>query len=237
MSGHSKWSTIKHKKGAADAKRGKVFTKHSKLITIAAREGGGDMEINSTLRMLVQKARKDNMPNDRIDKSVKVGTGEIKSDSIISEILYEGYGPGGVAILVQALTDNNNRTLTNIRTIISKAGGSLGKAGCVAYLFDRKGVFVFDNDRKDELEEFAIMNGAEDIKEEEDVIVIYTGAEDFGSFMKAVSESDFEASHFELTFVPNSTSDGNEKLEEKIENLVELLDDDDDVSSVITNLE
>jgi len=237
MAGHSKWANIKHRKGAQDAKRGKVFTKHAKLITIAAKECGGDIDSNPTLRMLIQKARKDNLPNDKIDYAIKVGTGEIKSELEISEIIYEGYAPGGIAILIQALTDNNNRTLASVRTILSKNGGSLGNAGCVSYLFKRKGVFVFEENLKDKIEEFAILNGAEDIKEEEGYIVVYTSLEDYMNFSKVVGESEFEPVSFESSFIPDSTVDVDKpEKAEKILNLLELLEDDDDVQTVNSNL-
>ena len=142
MSGHSKWHSIRHKKGAADAKRGKIFTRHAKLITIAAQQGGGDPDMNPGLRLAIEKAKAENMPNDNINRAVKKGTGELKDGAIIMEINYEGYGPNGIALMVSCLTDNKNRTVASVRSILSKNGGSMGESGCVGWMFHKKGVLV-----------------------------------------------------------------------------------------------
>ena len=236
MSGHNKWSTIQQKKGVKDAKRGQIFTKYIKLITMAAKERGGDMKMNSTLRMLVAKAKKDNLPMEKIERAIKIGTGEIKSDVAIQEVLYEGYGPSGVALLIQVLTDNTNRAFASVRTILTKAGATLGKPGCVEYLFNKKGIFVFENVDTNALEEFAILNGAEDIVNENSVMIVYTHPQDFHAFSEALSQSSFVPTHFELSYVPNTFVEGDEKIAEKIEHLVDLLEEDDDVHNVITNL-
>ncbi|MEN6484783.1 MAG: YebC/PmpR family DNA-binding transcriptional regulator, partial [Syntrophobacteraceae bacterium] len=180
MSGHSKWSTIKHKKGAADAKRGKAFTKLIKEIMVAARMGGGNPEGNPRLRAAVLAARAENMPKDNIERAIKKGTGELEGTTY-EEINYEGYGPGGVAVLVDVLTDNRNRAASDIRHIFSKNGGNLGEAGCVAWMFSKKGSIVFNKDSvsEDQLMEVGLDAGAEDVKDQEDQFEVVTALEDF----------------------------------------------------------
>ena len=236
MAGHSKWANIKHRKAAQDAKKGKIYTQYVRTITLAARDGGGDLEMNSTLRMIVQKAKKAGVPNDKIDRAIKVGTGEIKGEMELTEVLYEGYGPGGVAILVQTLTDNTNRTVANVRHIFSKYGGSMGTSGCVAYLFDYKGVFIFVDAEKEKVEECAIMNGAEDIFEEDGTIVVYTSRDDYRDFTKAVLQSGLEPEDFSLSYVPQMTADISEEDNAKVSRLIEMLEEDDDVQNVYVNL-
>ena len=185
MSGHSKWSTIKRKKGANDAKRGKMFTKLIKEITIAARSGGGDPNGNPRLRSAIMAAKTENMPKDNIDRAIKKGTGDLDG-AIYEEILYEGYGPGGVAVLVETMTDNKNRTVADIRHFFTKSGGNLGESNCVAWMFDKKGAVTVDKKgvKEDELMEIALEAGAEDIVEEADSFQILTAPEDFKQYVK-----------------------------------------------------
>ena len=235
MAGHSKWANIKHKKAAADAKRGKVFTKMSKLITVAAQQGGGDPDMNPSLRMAIQKAKGVGVPNDNIDRAIKKGTGELKGDRL-EEVVYEGYGPDGVAFLITCLTDNTNRSLTNIRTILTKNGGSLGSSGCVAWMFERKGVIEASPKGRDreELELELIEAGAEDLQWEEDVVTVVCSPEAFEQCEKVFHSENVQKS--DLSLLPQE-----EKLIEDVQNaekilkLVELLEDDDDVDEVFTN--
>src|SRR6056297_1178115 len=182
MSGHNKWSSIKHKKGAADAKRGKIFTKIIKEMTVAARMGGGDPETNPALRTAVNKAKSENMPKDNIERAIKKGTGELGGVDYI-ELTYEGYGPGGVAILIETLTDNKNRTAADIRSIFSKHNGNLGETGCVSYMFQRKGIITLDasNYTEDDVLEAALEAGAEDVSSTEDEIEVITSPDDFNA--------------------------------------------------------
>src|SRR6056297_1934852 len=180
MSGHNKWSSIKHKKGAQDAKRGKIFTKIIKEITVAARNGGGDPDANPSLRTAVTKAKIENMPKDNIERAIKKGTGELEGVDY-TELTYEGYGPGGVAILIETLTDNKNRTAADIRSIFTKQGGNLGENGCVSYMFQRKGLIIFDSETysEEEIFEAALEAGAEDVTSSDDEIEVLTAPDDF----------------------------------------------------------
>src|SRR5688572_238411 len=194
MSGHSKWHTIKHKKGATDAKRGKIFTKLIKEITVAARTGGtGDIDSNARLRKAVNDAKGQNMPNDTIDRAIKRGTGELEGVAY-DEITYEGYGPNGVAVLIETMTDNRNRTVAELRHIFSKNGGNLGEAGSVAWMFDKKGYFVVDKAAKseDELFEIALEAGADDVQDEGEVFEIYTAPENFEAVQIALKNAGIE---------------------------------------------
>lgn len=239
MSGHSKWHSIKHKKGAADAKRGKVFTKHAKLITIAAR-GGGDPDMNPSLRLAIDNAKADNVPNANIDKAIKKGTGEDKSGAAMVESTYEGYGPGGIALYIQVITDNKNRTVASVRSILTKHGGSLGESGCVAWMFEKKGLILarFPEMDGDEAELMAIDAGAADISREEDMMEVYTEVSDLSRVASALRESGFEVESQEITFIPKDEV----KIEDKetvgkILRLMEALDDDDDVTNVSSNFD
>jgi YebC/PmpR family DNA-binding regulatory protein len=240
MSGHSKWHSIKHKKGAADAKRGKVFTKHANLITIATRQGGGDVDMNPSLRLAIDNAKKANVPNDNIERAMKRGTGELKGANEISEELYEGYGPGGVAILVECLTDNKNRTLTNLSTIFNKKGGALGKSGSVAYLFERKGVIVLnaEDPQKDEVELAAIDAGADDIESEGDLITVYSASNAVTDVVSALKKAGFEPENAEVQLMPgNTVVIDDEVTAKKILNLIDDLEEDPDVSNVASNFD
>ncbi len=239
MSGHSKWHSIKHKKGIADAKRGKVFTKHAKLIEIAARNGG-DPDMNPNLRTAIENAKADNVPNANIEKAVKKGSGEGKDATQLAEVMYEGYGPEGTAILVEVITDNKNRSLTSVKTIMSKNGGTLGEAGSVNWMFNRKGVILarVENISDEEAELLAIDAGAEDISKDGDIFEIVTLDNEVMKVKKALEESGFKIERAEISYLPKNTV----KIEDlgkakKILNLVELLEDDDDVSNVYSNFD
>jgi YebC/PmpR family DNA-binding regulatory protein len=238
MSGHSKWHTIKHKKGAADAKRGQMFTKLIKEISIAARLGGGDQESNPRLRTAILKAKASNMPRDNIDRAIKKGTGELEGVSY-EEILYEAYGPGGVAILIDILTDNKNRAAAEIRNLLNKHGGNLGSAGSVAYLFKRKGLIDFDpvKYKEDDILAAALDAGAEDVSNDGETIEVTTGPEDFYSVVKALESKGFENSMAELARVADTTVSLDNEKTQKALRLVEFLEDHEDVQSVATNLE
>ena len=239
MSGHSKWHSIKHKKGAADAKRGKIFTRHANLITIAARSGG-DPEINPTLRLAIDNAKADNVPNTNIDRAIKRGTGEDKSAAQIEEVLYEGYGPGGTAVLVECLTDNTNRTYTNIRTVFNKRGGNLGGSGSVAWMFDRKGVITMNLEGKDpdEVELTAIDAGADDIWREGNDMEIYTKPSELASVNNKLKEVGITSEKAEVQMVPNQTvAVTDEATAQKIMDFMEALDEDMDVNNVSSNFD
>jgi YebC/PmpR family DNA-binding regulatory protein len=238
MSGHSKWASIKHKKGALDAKRGQVFTKIIKEITIAARLGGGDEEANPRLRTAILKAKGANMPKDNIERAIKKGTGDLEGQSY-TEIAYEGYGPGGVAILVDALTDNKNRTAADIRNTFSKGGGNLGETGCVAYLFKRKGLIGFDSSKytEEQIFEAALEAGAEDVSTIGDTIEITTEPDDFEAVLTTLNKAGFEESMAEIAKVPDATVTLDKNHTAKALRLIEKLDDHEDVQSVSTNLD
>ena len=236
MSGHSKWSTIKHKKGAADAKRGKVFTKLIKEITVAARMGGGDPDANPRLRTAIVAAKAENMPKDNMDRAIKKGTGELEGVDY-EELTYEGYGPGGAAIFVECLTDNKNRTVAEVRHIFSKAGGNLGENGCVAWMFDKKGYIVVEKAATDEdtLMEIALDAGAEDVREDGDNFEVITAPEDFEAVKEAIDAAGVETIDSEITMLPQNSTDVVGKEAEQIIRLMEALDDCDDVQKAYTN--
>ncbi len=238
MSGHSKWASIKHKKGAIDAKRGKIFTKIIKEITVAARLGGGEIESNPRLRTVVLKAKAENMPKDNIERAIKKGTGDLEGVDYV-EGTYEGYGPGGVAILIDTLTDNKNRTAADIRSILSKNGGNLGETGCVSYLFQRKGLITFNTDTysEDEIFEIALEAGAEDVSTEEGVIEVITDPDDFNTVLEALQEAGKETLSAEITKIPDATITLPDDKTRKALRLIEKIDDHEDVQSVSTNLE
>ncbi len=238
MSGHSKWSTIKHKKAAKDAKRGKLFTKFIKEITVAARMGGGDLTNNPRLRTAVQTARENSMPNDNIERAIKKGTGELEGVSY-EEIHYEGYGPGGAAFLVQVLTDNRNRTVSDIRRLFNKHGGSLGETGCVAWMFDSKGLIVVSRDTvdEDELIGVALEAGAEDVTESDDVFEIVTAPEDFNAVRESLDNAKVAVVSAEVTMIPKTTTTLGDKEAERTLTLTEELEDHDDVQSVAANFD
>ncbi len=236
MSGHSKWSTIKHKKGAADAKRGKIFTRLIKEITVAARMGGGDPGSNPRLRTAIQGAKSENLPKDRIERAIKKGTGELEGVDY-EEAVYEGYGPGGAAVLVESLTDNKNRAVADIRHIFSKNGGSLGENGCVSWMFDKKGYIAVAGDQVDEdtLMEVALDAGAEDVRQDGDNYEVISAAEDFEAVRAAIEKADIAYIEAEITMLPQSTTDLVGKQAEQMVRLMEALEDCEDVQKVYTN--
>jgi YebC/PmpR family DNA-binding regulatory protein len=236
MSGHSKWSTIKHKKGATDAKRGKIFSKLIKEITVAARTGGGDPAMNPRLRTAVQTAKNENMPKDNIERAIKKGTGELEGVEY-EESIYEGYGPGGAAILIESLTDNKNRAVADIRHILTKTGGNLGSAGCVSYMFDKKGYLVIEKAAADEdvVMETALDAGAEDMREDGDNYEIITDPQDFETVKAAVDAALIPCIDAEITMLPQTTANLQGKEAEQMIRLMEALEDCDDVQKVYTN--
>lgn len=238
MSGHNKWSTIKHKKGAADAKRGKMFSKLIKEITIAARMGGGDIEGNPRLRTAVNTARTANMPKDNIERAIKRGTGEIEGVNY-EEITYEGYGPGGVAVLLEVLTDNKNRTVAEIRHIFDKYSGNLGESGCVSWMFDKKGMIevVSGGLTEDEVMEIAIENGAQDVKDEGDTFEITTEPSDFEVVRKAMEQKGWKIDLAEITMIPQTTVKLEGKKAEQMLKMMDALDDHEDLQRVYANFD
>ncbi len=236
MSGHSKWSTIKRKKGAIDAKRSKIFSKLVKEIMIAAREGGPDPEMNPKLRMAVSNAKGVNMPKDNIARAITKASSE---EGRLDEVTFEGYGPGGVAVFVECLSDNNNRTVGNIRAIFNKRGGSLGTNGSLRFLFDRKGVFDIPQEEidPDEFELEMIDAGAEDIEIEEGMITMTCALEDFGNCQKKLEELKIEPESAELQRIPTTTKELDIETARSLLAMVEYFEDDDDVQAVYHNLE
>ncbi|WP_265643667.1 YebC/PmpR family DNA-binding transcriptional regulator [Enterococcus lactis] len=239
MSGHSKWHNIQGRKNARDAKRGKVFQKLSREIYMAAKAGGPDPSMNPALRLVVDKAKAANMPNDNVERAIKKATSAV-DETNYDEITYEGYGPGGVGILVHALTDNRNRTATNVRVAFTRNGGSLGETGSVSYLFDRKGYIVIERDGlavdEETMFEDVLEAGAEDLQTSPEVFEIYTAPEDFAAVRDEL-EKEFTLAQAELTMIPQTTIDLNEEQREQLERLVDKLEDDDDVSEVFTAAE
>jgi YebC/PmpR family DNA-binding regulatory protein len=238
MSGHSKWSTIKHKKGAADARRGKIFTKLIKEITVAARTGSGDPAGNPRLRSAIAAAKAENMPKDNIDRAIKKGTGELPGVSY-EEATFEGYGPGGVAILVEILTDNRKRTVADIRHIFSKNAGNLGEAGCVGWMFDKKGLMLLDKQSVDEekLINAALEAGALDVQESEKEFEVTTEPSQFEQVKKKIEESGLRPSYAEITMVPQSTVRLTGKEAQQMLRLMEGLEDSEDVQHVFANFD
>lgn len=237
MSGHSKWSTIKHKKGAADAKRGKIFTKLIKEITMAAKMGGsGDPDANPRLRTAIAAAKAENMPKDNISRAIKKGTGELEGVNY-EESVYEGYGPGGAAVMVDSLTDNKNRAVAEIRHIFSKYGGNLGENGCVAWMFDKKGFISVEKKAIDEdsIMETAIDAGAEDVRDEEANYEIITEPEDFEAVKEALDKASISYIEAEITMLPQTTTNLLGKDAERMMKLMDFLEDCDDVQKVFTN--
>ncbi len=236
MSGHSKWHSIRHKKAAKDAKRGKLFTKLIKEITVAARLGGGDINANPRLRTAVQTAREHSMPMENIERAIKRGTGEIEG-ATYEEVQYEGYGPGGVAVLVQAMTDNRNRTVAEIRRIFEKAGGNLGASGCVAWMFKKRGVISISKDGVDEerLMEIALEAGADDVSDTDGSFEILTSPENFEAVKAALQKAQIPIANAEISMVADNTVrvTGQDALQTM--KLLEALEDHDDVQSVASN--
>ncbi len=237
MSGHSKWSTIKRKKGAMDAKRGKIFSKLAKEITVAARLGGGDPDGNARLRAAIAAAKEENMPKENIIRAIRKGTGE-ESGGNLEEVYYEGYGPEGVALMVESLTDNKNRTVADVRHLFAKFGGSLGEPGCVSWMFDKKGVIVFEGLDEDVLLEAALECGAEDLQATGGQLEVLTDPANFVEVKEALEAKGFKPVLAELQLRPKTTvSITEEERALKVLKLVEMLEDHDDVSNVFANFD
>ncbi len=238
MSGHSKWSTIKHKKGAADAKRGKIFTKLIKEITVAARMGGGDPEGNPRLRTAISAARAENMPKDNIERGIKKGTGELEGVSY-EEASYDGYGPGGAAVLVDCLTDNKNRSVADIKHLFERYGGNLGEPGCVTWIFEQRGLVVLEKDKVDEdqLIDLALEAGAEDVIEEEREFEVVTAPTDFEAVKKAIDDAGLPYTLAEVTKIPKNMIKIEGKKAQQMINLMQALEDHDDVNHVYANFD
>jgi YebC/PmpR family DNA-binding regulatory protein len=238
MSGHSKWHSIKHKKAARDQKRGKLFTKLIKEITVAARVGGGDLNANPRLRTAVLAARGQSMPNDNIERAIKKGTGELGGFQL-EDVAYEGYGPGGVAIMVEALTDNRNRLVAEIRFLFSRHGGSLGEAGCVAWMFKKRGIIALEKSAIDEdrLIEIALDAGADDVTSDADSFQVTTSPDRFGAVREAIEKAQVAIAHAEITMVPENTVPISGRVAEQVLKLLEALEDHDDVQGVSANFD
>jgi len=239
MSGHSKWSTIKRKKGAIDSKRGKIFTKLIKEITLAARLGGGDIEGNARLRSAVLAAKEENMPKDNIDRAIKKGTGELAGGAAYEEVTYEGYGPAGVAVIVEVMTDNKNRTVAEIRHIFSKHGGNLGENGCVAWMFDKKGSITFDKKTvgEDALMEAALEAGADDVRDQETEWEVITDPINFETVKKAIDQKGWKSLDSRVGLIPRNTVRLEGGKAEAMMKLMERLEDNDDVQNVYSNFD
>ena len=237
MSGHSKWATIKHAKGAADAKRGKIFTKLIKEISIAARMGGGNADSNPRLRTAILKARSSNMPKDNIDRAIKKGTGELEGVNY-EELTYEAYAGGGVALLIEVLTDNKNRAAADVRSLLTKAGGQLATAGAVSRLFKRQGLITLDGDKytEDQVMEVALEGGAEDISLSDGIIEVITAPEDFEAVVGALNEKEFETMSAEISMIAEVDVSLDNDATAKTLKLIEKLEDNDDVQNVYSNI-
>ena len=238
MSGHSKWATIKHKKGIADAKRGQAFTKLIKEITVCAKMGGPDPESNARLRTAILKARAENMPKDNIERAIKKGSGELGA-STFYELTYEGYAPGGVAIIIDTLNDNKNRTASDVRSTLTKLGGSLGATGCVSYMFQTKGIITYSTEKytEDQIFEVALENGAEDVSTSDDVIEVTTTPADFASVLEAMQAAGFEQESADVQKIADQTVALDKEKAAKVMKIVERLEELDDVQQVSTNLD
>lgn len=237
MSGHSKWATIKHKKGIADAKRGQKFTKLIKEISVAAKNGA-DPETNASLRTAVLKARAENMPKDNIERAIKKGSGEM-GNAVFYELTYEGYAPGGVAIIIDTLTDNKNRTAADVRSTLTKLGGTLGATGCVSYMFQTKGVITYDGEKysEDEIFEAALENGAEDVQNPDNIIEVTTSPADFGPVLEALQAAGFKEDSADINKIADQTVTLENDKANKVLRIVERLEDLEDVQQVSTNLD
>lgn len=239
MSGHSKWANIKHRKGAQDAKRGKIFTRLIKEITMAAKIGGGDPNANPRLRAAIAAAKAENMPKDNIDRGIKKGTGELEGVNY-EEIRYEGYGPGGVAILVDCMTDNRNRTVGEVRYSFNKSGGNMGETGCVAFMFDRKGSIIINAADTDEetLMDISLEAGAEDVIDEDDTFQVITEPEDFEAVQAALEKAEIPMVEAGISMIPQNTVEvSEEKTTRSLLKLLESLEDNDDVQDVYANFD
>ncbi|MFD1038603.1 YebC/PmpR family DNA-binding transcriptional regulator [Virgibacillus byunsanensis] len=240
MAGHSKWKNIQHRKNKQDAKKGKIFMRHAKDIYTAAKQGGGDPSMNASLRLAVEKAKADNMPNDNIDRAIKKATGTLDG-ATFEEITYEGYGPGGVAVIVHILTDNKNRTAAEVRHAFNKNDGNLGENGSVSFMFDRKGYILIVNEAgtidEDDITLEAIEAGADDIVAEEGAYEIFTEPENFQAVTEHLKQSGYELEDAEVTLIPQTYSSLAEEDEKKILNLIDMLEDNEDVQDIHHNLD
>jgi len=239
MAGHSKWANIKHRKGAVDAKRGKIFTRLIKEIMVAARMGGGDPGANPRLRSAIAAAKAVNMPKDNIERGIKKGTGELEG-VVYEEITYEGYGPGGVAVLVECMTDNRVRTVADVRYIFGKCGGNMGESGCVNWMFDRKGVILVEKTAVDEerLMDLALEAGAEDVVEEEETFQVLTAPDDFDAVREALEQAEIDFVEASISMVPQNTVEvADEKAAKQLLRLLEMMEDNDDVQNVHANFD
>lgn len=238
MSGHSKWSTIKHKKAATDAKRGKIFTRLAREITIVAREGGGDPDVNFGLRLAMDKAKAANMPKENIERAIKRGTGELKGEDLV-EVMYEGYAPHGVAVLVHVLTDNRNRSVADVRRVLTRQGGALAEAGAVAWQFDRKGYIAIEPNGTDNDTVFdvAVEAGADDVVFGQDLIEVYAAPENFRAVRQALEEAGFKFEVVELAMIPKLTMQLEEKQTLQVMGIIDALEDLDDTQQVYSNLD
>ena len=238
MSGHSKWATIKHAKGIADAKRGQKFTKLIKEITVAEKQGGPDPNYNATLRTAILKAKAENMPKDNIERAIKKATGEGGATNYF-ELTYEGYAPGGVAIIIDTLTDNKNRTAADVRSTLTKLGGSLGSTGCVSYMFQTKGIITYSEEKytEDQILEAALDNGAEDVSTSDGVIEVTTAPADFATVLEAMQAAGFEQESADIQKIADQTVTLDNEKANKVLKIVERLEDLEDVQMVSTNLD
>jgi YebC/PmpR family DNA-binding regulatory protein len=237
MAGHSKWANIKHRKGAQDAKRGKVFTKLIKEITVAAKIGGGDLESNSRLRLAVDKSKQANMPKDNIERAIKKGTGGL--DGVVyEEGVFEGYGPGGVAVIVEFMSDNRTRTVADVRHAFNKFGGSLGVSGSVAFMFDRKGLIIFSEENDfDTIFEAALEAGAEDVKEEDGIIEVITDPTEFEAVRITLEDQGLKFQSAEVTMIPQNMNPIEGNQAESLLKMIDVLEDNDDVQNVFANFD
>ena len=237
MSGHSKWSTIKHKKGAADAKRGKIFSKLAKAITAAARQGGGNPDMNLKLQYAIDSAKSENMPKDNIERAVQKGTGELNADSVLYECLYEGYGPNGVAVMAEILTDNKNRTAAEIRKVFEMSGGNLGESGCVSWMFQQKGVITVDSGEveEDKLMTLVLDAGCDDLHAEDGKYEIDCETKDYNSVKKVLLDEGIKIESAEISWVPSTLIELDEAKGKKIISLMERLENHDDVQNIYAN--
>ncbi|MEJ2236073.1 MAG: YebC/PmpR family DNA-binding transcriptional regulator [Syntrophobacterales bacterium] len=239
MSGHSKWHSIRHKKGATDAKRGKIFSRLNKELMVAARMGGGDPSANPRLRQAIATAKSENMPKDNIERAIKKGTGELEGVNY-EEYMYEGYAPGGVALLIEVMTDNKNRAAADIRYVFNKRGGSLGEAGCVAWMFEKKGLIIFDQNQvaEDEVLEVALEAGADDVITTEDQYEVHTELSAFESVKQAFDDQELRYTMAEITMMPQNTVNiDDESVAVQVLKLMEAIEDADDVQKVYANFD
>lgn len=239
MAGHSKWHNIQRRKGAQDAKRGKIFMRHAKFIYTAAKQGGGDPDMNSALRLAIDKAKADNMPNDNIDRAIKKATGNLDGANY-EEVTYEGYGPGGVAVIVHVLTDNRNRTAAEVRHAFSKNGGNLGETGCVSFMFNRKGYIVILNKEtidEDELTMEVIEAGGDDIEVSDEVFEIYTEPDQFEAVRTQLIDAGYDIEEAEITLIPETYTQLPDNQADSVLAMIDILEDNEDVQDVYHNME